>query len=130
MCVRIVAWLPQAQWLLTSKINVFWKISFTTELRIPFKPPLKKFQKTLILAFEANSALSQIYTFFLVLAHCAEMIFCQWCNWYLVRCNSLKFLSSTLDGVNCKSRLQQSPCVGIRKKAPFTWSRFLKGRHT
>ena len=39
-------------------------------------------------------------------------------NWYLVRCNSVKFLFF-LDGVNCKSRLQQSPCVLVLEKNPF-----------
>ena len=56
-----------------AKINVFW--NFFINLLASTEPLCSKFfQKTLILAFEANSALSQNYTFFRIWAHCVNFI--------------------------------------------------------
>ena len=58
------------------KINVFWNFFLTPH---PLRGPStwKKFKKTLIWAFEANSAfVPQNWTFFCVLAHCVI-----WCGY-------------------------------------------------
>ena len=66
MCVLVIAPLLQRR-----KINLscFEKNSITLSW-LPLPGRSKKFQNTLILAIEANSALSQNYPFFRILAHC------------------------------------------------------------
>ena len=72
MCVWVVARLHQRL------KSTFFEIFSSLHCTGPFGARslcLNFFQKTLILAFEPNSTLSQNYTFFRVLAHCATILF-------------------------------------------------------
>ena len=100
LCVRIkefksvsgvVAWLPQRL-----KSTFFEKNFFTPGL-LRGPSTWKKFQKTLILAFEANIALSyQNGYFFRALSHCGAL----WPTRVTTHLTRFLFQISSLDGVN------------------------------